>query len=385
MPTSYTSNLLRPRLTILNWVADMGSDISDEVRSKLYATLASSTLPAALGSFNSICITLLAYFRIGAPVLLLIALLDFVFMLVRIAATNLRMLRGIAADLVVISGIGWAASMAATLVVVGFSEDMPMIVVAVASALGSCAGIIARNYAAPRLALIQVMIVDAAFKIPFAVMHPEFVPLLACQGVGFLGVAAWIMRQQRNTTVRAIAGQIESRTQALLDPLTGLLNRRGLSEKAKAMRQNPSPKALFYLDLDGFKQINDRLGHGAGDEILKDVARRLTICLPEALICRMGGDEFIVVTKCHSRQEASVIGARIIQSLSLAHATMDGQVSAGVSTSASIGISLFDPSVVELERAMVEADEALYRAKRAGRGCALLHEPATPTVARASA
>lgn len=385
MRTSYNPNLLQPRLPILNWVADMGSDISDEIRYKLCATLASSTLPAALGSFNSICITLLAYFRIGAPVLLVIALVDFALMLVRIAATNLRMLRGIAADLVVASGIGWAASMAATLIVVGFSDDMPMTVVAVASALGSCAGIIARNYAAPRLALTQVGIIDASFKMPFGTMHPEFIPLLFCQGVGFLGVVIWIMRQQRNTTVRAIASQIESRQQALLDPLTGLLNRRGLSEKAKTMRQTPSPKALFYLDLDGFKQINDRLGHGAGDEILKHVARRLTVCLPEASICRMGGDEFIVVTNCQSRQEASVIGARIIQSLSLAPAKLDGQASAGVSTSASIGISLFDPATDDLERAMVEADEALYRAKRAGRGCAMLHETASLPISKAFA
>lgn len=362
--------LMQPRMPILSWICHMGSDISEEIRTKLCATLASSTLPAALGSLNSICITLLAYFRLEEPILLVIALVDCAFMAIRTLATNMKLLRGVAADLIVTTGIGWAAMMAATMVVVGFSGDTPMIIITVASALGSCAGIIARNYAAPRLALTQVVVIDASFKIPFGVLYPEFIPLILCQGFGFVGIAAWIMRQQRNTTVRAIAGQIESRTQSLIDPLTGLLNRRGLKEKSLAMRQRPSSKALFYLDLDGFKQINDRLGHGVGDEILSQVARRLTVCLPEASICRMGGDEFIVVADCLTRQVASSIGAVIIQSVSLAYTTSVGQASVGVS----IGISIFDPASVDLERAMVQADKALYQAKRAGRGCALHYE-----------
>ncbi|WP_137136136.1 GGDEF domain-containing protein [Rhizobium sp. FKY42] len=371
MPLSHNPNLLQPRTPILNWIADMGSDISEETRSRLCATLASSTLPAILGSINSIFITMLAYARIENPILVCVALLDLAFGIVRVSATNIKSLRTFAADLVVISGIGWAAMMAATMVVLGFSNDTPMLIVVIASGLGSCAGIIARNYAAPRLALTQVILIDTSFKIPFCIHHPEFTPLILIQGIGFIGIAIWIMRQQRETTVRAIAGEIESRTQSLLDPLTGLLNRRGLAEKAQSMRQTSTTKALLYLDLDGFKQVNDRLGHGVGDEILRQSARRLSICLPNASICRMGGDEFIVLVDCHSRQEAAVIGARIIQTISMPSVTCAGQASVGVS----IGISLFDPKAVDLERAMVEADEALYRAKRAGRGCALLHDP----------
>lgn len=381
MPLSHNPNLLQPRMPILNWIADMGSDISDEIRYRLCATLASSTLPALLGSLNSFCITLLAYARLQNTILLYIALCDLIFGVMRVCATNVSWLRAIAADLVVVSGIGWATMMAATMVVVGFSDDTPMLIIVVASGLGSCAGIIARNYAAPRLALAQVIVIDASFKIPFCIHHPEFIPLILLQGAGFIGVAIWIMRQQRETTVRAIAGQIESRTQSLQDPLTGLLNRRGFAEKAQSMRQTSSTKALLYLDLDGFKQVNDRFGHGVGDEILRQAARRLSICLPNASICRMGGDEFIVLADCHSRQEAAVIGARIIQTISLPTVTSAGQASVGVS----IGISLFNPMEVDLERAMVEADEALYRAKRAGRGCALLHDPAMSGASKAMA
>lgn len=381
MPFSRERNFLQPRSSVLNWIADMGSDISEEIRNKLCATLASSTLPAVLGSLNSICITLLAYFRLEQPVLLIIALIDTAFLVTRFIATNVSSLERIAADMVVMSGIGWAVMMAATMVVVGFSGDTPMIIITVASALGSCAGIIARNYAAPRMALTQVVVIDGSFKIPFGALYPEFIPLLMCQGVGFVSVAAWIMRQQRETTVRAIAGQIESRTQSLLDPLTGLLNRRGLAEKAQLMRQMPTPKALLYLDLDGFKQINDRLGHGVGDEILSQVARRLTICMPEASICRMGGDEFIVVVDCQSQQAASAIGTRIIHTLSLPYTTSCGQASAGVS----VGICLFDPESADLERAMMQADAALYQAKSAGRGCALLYGGVEEPPAKVSA
>ncbi|MCJ8509469.1 GGDEF domain-containing protein [Rhizobium lemnae] len=381
MSLSHNPNLLQPRTPILNWIADMGSDISEEIRSRLCGTLAASTLPAILGSLNSIFITLLAYARIENPVLLWIAFFDLAFGIARAAATNINWVRVIAADLVVISGIGWATMIAATMVVVGFSNDTPMLIVVVASGLGSCAGIIARNYAAPRLALIQVILIDTSFKIPFCLNHPEFTPLIVIQGMGFIGIAVWIMRQQRETTVRAIAGQIESRTQSLLDPLTGLLNRRGLEERTQSMRQTSTTKALLYLDLDGFKQVNDRFGHGVGDEILRQAARRLSICLPNASICRMGGDEFIVLADCHSRQEAAVIGARIIQTISLPSVTSAGQAYVGVS----IGISLFDPKTVDLERAMVEADEALYRAKRAGRGCALLHDPSNAEASKVPA
>lgn len=381
MPFSQERIFLQPRSPVLSWIADMGSDISEEIRNKLCATLASSTLPAALGSLNSICITLLAYFRLEEPVLLIIALIDSVFLVTRSLATNVRALERIAADMVVLSGIGWAIMLAATMVVVGFSGDTPMIIITVASALGSCAGIIARNYAAPRMALTQVVVIDGSFKIPFGALYPEFIPLLMCQGVGFVSVAAWIMRQQRDTTVRAIAGQIESRTQSLVDPLTGLLNRRGLAEKTQLMRQNSSTKVLLYLDLDGFKQINDRLGHGVGDEILSQVARRLTICMPESPICRMGGDEFIAVVDCQSRHAASAIGSRIIHTLSLPYTTSVGQVSAGVS----VGICLFDPASADLERVMMQADAALYQAKSAGRGCALLYGEVEEMPAKVSA
>ena len=381
MPFSHNPYVLQPRTPILNWIADMGSDISEEIRIRLCGTLAAATFPAALGAINSICITLVAFARLESPILLVLALLDLLFMVLRISATSVIWLRSYASDLVVLSGIGWAAMVAATTAVVGFSDDIPMIIVTVASALGSCAGIISRNYAAPRLALTQVVVIDASFKISFGSSYPEFVPLLLCQGVGFIGIAVWIMRQQRQTTVRAIAGQIESRTQSLLDPLTGLLNRRGLVEKVEGMKQSPSSKALFYLDLDGFKQINDRFGHAAGDEILKQVARRLGLCLPSSSVCRMGGDEFIVIVDCHSRQEASVIGARIIQSISLPCSTLAGQASVGVS----IGISLFEPALIDLERAMVQADEALYRAKRSGRGCALHHDPAVHLASKVTA
>jgi diguanylate cyclase (GGDEF)-like protein len=156
--------------------------------------------------------------------------------------------------------------------------------------------------------------------------------------------------------------------QAHRDALTGLPNRlmfqghmrRVLAEAA------PAELAVLYLDLDGFKSVNDTLGHPVGDDLLRAVADRLQHCTREAdLVARLGGDEFAVVQQ-DSRQPdaAALLSERILRALGAPFVIQSHQIIIGTS----IGVALADPRGSTADGLLRKADIALYSAKAAGRG-----------------
>ena len=158
---------------------------------------------------------------------------------------------------------------------------------------------------------------------------------------------------------------------AYFDRLTGLPNRLGLDEyltKAQAMvlRQEGLVLAFMFIDLDGFKAVNDSLGHAAGDQVLAETAKRLKHNLrSEELAARIGGDEFIVVLFVHAGKEQSMVlpvAERILAQV--AEPILIGQQSARIGCS--IGCAFWDGSR-EREVVMRLADEALYRVKTSGK------------------
>jgi len=159
---------------------------------------------------------------------------------------------------------------------------------------------------------------------------------------------------------------------AFYDPLTQLANRRLLQERVKhgidTERRAGKQLALLMLDLDRFKSINDSLGHQAGDELLQQVAGRISALLREVdLVARWGGDEFVVLLEdvAHT-EDAARIAEAIIADLSKPFRL--GQWDS-VQIGTSIGISLYPQHGDSYERLMDHADAALYQAKDAGRGC----------------
>ena len=154
------------------------------------------------------------------------------------------------------------------------------------------------------------------------------------------------------------------------DPLTGLPNRRVLQERwQETLRRHISPSsmsALLLIDLDGFKPINDQLGHDAGDEVLCIVAERLKASVRESdLICRIGGDEFVVLLGSIATHEiVAQLCWRIEASLNLPVAVAGNTVRVG----ASIGASLFPRDGTDLRSLIKRADEALYRVKAREKG-----------------
>jgi len=168
------------------------------------------------------------------------------------------------------------------------------------------------------------------------------------------------------------AAEEEIKHLAFFDPLTGLPNRRNLLDRlhysiAINHRAN-SQFAVFMMDLDKFKAVNDSLGHAAGDELLKQVAARIINCLRESdMVARLGGDEFVLVLENLKIPEAAeIIALKVIAELTLPFQLSDNDT---VQIGASIGISLYPLHGNTPESLMDHADSALYQAKDNGRGC----------------
>jgi diguanylate cyclase (GGDEF)-like protein len=154
------------------------------------------------------------------------------------------------------------------------------------------------------------------------------------------------------------------------DSLTGLPNRRYFRERLEQMLTRGAGHhgpalAVMYLDLDGFKPVNDGLGHHAGDLVLKAVADRLRKTLRHGeLVARLGGDEFAIVIENATSSVSAALAQRTIQLLSEPYPLSMGVT---VSIGASVGIA-FATNDASFELLMKQADAALYDAKQAGKG-----------------
>jgi diguanylate cyclase (GGDEF)-like protein/PAS domain S-box-containing protein len=147
---------------------------------------------------------------------------------------------------------------------------------------------------------------------------------------------------------------------ALRDPLTGVLNRRGFEKEGRAGIRNCTRGAVLYLDLNQFKAVNDRFGHQAGDALLKAFGHRLDFCLrPEDTLGRLGGDEFAIVLPDVSVEDVRHIAERLIRTSSEAY-IIQGQE---IKCTASVGIALLPKHGEELWHLLSVADQAMYDAK----------------------
>ena len=147
---------------------------------------------------------------------------------------------------------------------------------------------------------------------------------------------------------------------ALCDPLTGVLNRRGFEKEGKVVIQQNSSGAVLYLDLNEFKSINDRFGHQAGDALLKAFGHRLGFCLrPEDVLGRLGGDEFAIVLPSVTVEDAKHVAERLVATASEAY-NIQGEE---IRCTASVGIALMPKHGEELWHLISVADHAMYSAK----------------------
>jgi diguanylate cyclase (GGDEF)-like protein len=163
-------------------------------------------------------------------------------------------------------------------------------------------------------------------------------------------------RKHAEQEVRWIAGH---------DALTRLANRRGLSDAIKALNSDPdTARAVYSIDLDGFKKLNDLLGHDAGDEALVEVASRLRALFPNDQIFRLGGDEFLLVAAETDPTRVQIDADRIIKRLSEPYRVSGSTAELG----ASIGVALYPRHAADMEAAIRCADLAMYEGKHGEKG-----------------
>ncbi len=155
--------------------------------------------------------------------------------------------------------------------------------------------------------------------------------------------------------------------EAHTDALTGLLNRRGLESALNEAIKNWGEFAIMQLDLDHFKAVNDGMGHSAGDEVLVHVARILRKeTRKHDLLCRNGGDEFLIVlTNISERAVAEETGNRIVAEIKKTMQLSEGACRVSASLGTVLSGSLAD---VDIAKLLTEADKALYASKASGRG-----------------
>lgn len=155
------------------------------------------------------------------------------------------------------------------------------------------------------------------------------------------------------------------------DALTGLPNRLLFIEKIdqvlKQSRRDHEKFAIFFLDLDGFKQVNDSAGHDAGDELLKEVSERLKVSVrSQDIVARLGGDEFTIIV--HNVQGESVlklIGNKLLRTINEPFIIEESEFHVG----ASIGIACYPDDGEDVETLIAISDQAMYEAKRSGKNC----------------
>ncbi|HEY2781473.1 MAG TPA: EAL domain-containing protein [Steroidobacteraceae bacterium] len=204
--------------------------------------------------------------------------------------------------------------------------------------------------------------------------------MLLLGGVLMLAMLIFAIRrylEQKRETVRRVAAETYARELAFQDGLTGLPNRRQYDDAFKAALAAPprggAVHAVFLLDLNGFKQINDVHGHAIGDEVLIVVAQRLLGAVRGGdLLARFGGDEFAILARHLVGPEAATnVALRVIQALEVPIATgkLNHQIGAG------IGIAVVPNDATVPEEALRKADVALYRAKAERRSALRFFEP----------
>jgi diguanylate cyclase (GGDEF)-like protein len=188
---------------------------------------------------------------------------------------------------------------------------------------------------------------------------------------GLLGLVVFVLATGRFRALRLASEKTEQLTfQAMHDTLTGLPNRALVIDRAELMlaraRRRSMPAATMFIDVDGFKHVNDTFGHAAGDQFLRVIAARLSSVIRATdTVGRLGGDEFVVLVEGETLSAGPELVAERLLAVLREPLELDGPSGRTQSSSASIGIALGErPTADELLR---DADLALYRAKQSGK------------------
>jgi len=277
-------------------------------------------------------------------------------------------------DLYICLAVLWALSVGFGAFISIWSGNWVVAALACLSTAAMVGGICFRNFAAPRLVCVMIFTSFGPIAIAGVTAGEPLMLLTGLQIPLYLYAMTVAAYRMNAMMVRTMHAELANAHRASHDPLTDLLNRTGFAE-AYARLPADARVACFYIDLDGFKRVNDTLGHQAGDQLLTMVAERLRQLAPAgSFLARTGGDEFIMIAPCGSRDAAARIGDSIAAAVASQPYIVDAQ---GVFVGASVGAALGAGD--DLHDLIAVADDALYRAKADdGSTCVVAGEAEAP-------
>lgn len=370
-----------PQWRATRWLADAGPDVPADIRAALVGSLY-GTLPIfAGGVINTISVSFLIALRIPTPPFIAWCAFEVVCCMARLGVLLLaqrRAARGAATptDLYLLLGVAWAGGVGYGTFISLTSGDWVVAALACLSAAAMVGGICFRNFGAPRMAGVMIFLTlgPCCFAAPFL---GEAMMLIVFMQIPFyllsMTMAGYKLNAMLVSTMRA---EREHEFHARHDMLTGLQNRSGLAKALEARIARPAAQrrlALIYLDLDGFKAVNDTYGHMAGDRLLQLVAERLRGLLRSGdLVARIGGDEFIVLSEQAETASLLGFGERLIHEISQPY-ELDNRHA--VSVGASVGIAVAPEHGRDMASLLSVADAALYRAKSEGKSRCIVAAP----------
>lgn len=211
---------------------------------------------------------------------------------------------------------------------------------------------------------------------PGAELLKSATPMLVTAVLAAVIGSLLLFRITRRAAKKLLLSEAEAKHLSLHDPLTGLANRTLFTDRLvhahALLRRKPGHLAVLCIDLDRFKEVNDSYGHDAGDQLIREVARRLQgICRETDTICRLGGDEFAIIQPDTNPSGVATLAQRVVDGLS-------GEVDLSIGRaelSCSVGVAVVSDADQGQAELLRQADVALYRAKEAGRGRYCFFEP----------
>ncbi|MEK6349472.1 MAG: diguanylate cyclase [Burkholderia sp.] len=358
-----------PRGRLAKWLAEPGQDMPREIRVALVGTLF-GTLPIFFGGvFNTIAVAWALESRhpslpfrawlIGEILICAIRLVVLV-----LARRRALQHRATPTDVYLTLAPLWGASVGYGAFISALSGDWVAATLSFLSAAAMVGGICFRNFAAPRLVAVMIVLSLGPCALGSLLSGEKVLWLSLIQIPFYLFAMSAAARRLNAMLITTMKAERENSHRAHHDMLTGLLNRAGLFQAANG-KVRPLIRAgmtLFYLDLDGFKPVNDAYGHEAGDRLLSQVAERLRrLAGPDALVARIGGDEFVIVDECGAHTTPGDFAREI--ALEIARPIeLGGQIVATVG--ASIGIAPVTTRGADIDTLLRIADAAMYDAKR---------------------
>lgn len=360
-----------PGWSLTRWLVEPAEDIPDSMRRTLLQGLYASLPIFAGGVLNTIAVSAMVAIRIQSNAAYLWVALEVVLAALRLPTlhmgrTAVMQGRRGPTDLYILLAVLWAASVGYGTFMCVASGDWISATLACLSAAAMVGGICFRNFGAPRLVAVMIALSLGPCAIAAALSGQPVLLLVLFQIPFYLLSMAAAAFHLNRLLVRTMRAEMINDHHARHDPLTGLLNRNGLARWAEARAERTDARlALFYLDLDWFKTINDTLGHKAGDAVLVAVAERLqALAAGQAQVARLGGDEFLIVAEDIDLEQAERWKERIRTSIAGSGYSVAGQ---RVHVGASVGMALSHDHGSGLAELLETADLALQQAKSSDR------------------